>query len=135
MNKNNSILGELGEKLVVESEKQKLIDAGKPNLAKKIRKESDFNDSAGYDIISYDEDENELLIEVKTTTGGHKTPFYISSNEIKASEENSENYYIYRLFDFDEERNSSNYYEIQGSVSEHCILEPINFKALPNENN
>ena len=61
--------------------------------------------------------------------GGINTPFDISINEVLFSNENPENYILYRLFNFDEEMNSAEYYELKGPISRQFSLEPTGFKA------
>lgn len=42
-----------------------------------------------------------MYIEVKTTTGPENGSIFITANELKLSEEHSEQYYLYRVYDFD----------------------------------
>jgi hypothetical protein len=57
--------------------------AGRPDLAHAIRWVSEQDgDGAGYDISSFDPDGRPWLIEVKTTNGWDRTPFFISRNEL-----------------------------------------------------
>ncbi|HDR4901647.1 DUF3883 domain-containing protein [Bacillus wiedmannii] len=42
-------------------------------------------DGVGFDISSFDLDDNPKYIEVKTTSGGKGTPFMISANEVAFS--------------------------------------------------
>ncbi|HCF55246.1 MAG TPA: DUF3883 domain-containing protein [Bacillus sp. (in: Bacteria)] len=42
-------------------------------------------DGVGFDISSFDLDDNPKYIEVKTTSGGKRTPFMISANEVAFS--------------------------------------------------
>ena len=58
------------------------------------------DDSKGYDILSFDEEGNELFIEVKTTNGGAQTPFYLSALEMAVSGNNASKYRLYRVYDF-----------------------------------
>ncbi len=99
---NDFEIGEAGEALVykyecdvIESEKKR------GNIDKNIfvKWVSRDDDSAGYDILSYDiKTKNEKYIEVKSTSGGKNTAFYISENELLFSKMNSDNYYIYRVY-------------------------------------
>src|SRR5262249_18039746 len=78
----NRKLGYAGEAQVYDHEQRKLFDAGRKDLARKVRWVSQVDgDGAGYDIRSFDPTGNERLIEVKTTRGGNRTPFYLSRNE------------------------------------------------------
>lgn len=123
-------IGELGEQLVYENETQYLKKSGFPELAKNVRKMSDHNDKLGYDIMSYNTDGSKKLIEVKTTTGGKGLGFHISANEVKVSNENPDDYYIYRVFDYNELTNTAKYYVVQGSVADNFNLIATEYKAV-----
>lgn len=76
-----------------------------PNdLSRIIHFSEKIGDGAGYDIISVERNGNSRLIEVKTTTQGCNTPFYMSKNEYDFFKRNkdNENLYIYRVYNFDE---------------------------------
>lgn len=97
----NRILGRNGESHIYEFEQKRLLDAGLPDLSRKVRWVAQVDgDGAGYDIRSYDFDGNERLLEVKTTCGYQKTPFYLSRNEHELSEERPDAFRIVRLYDF-----------------------------------
>ena len=98
--KENSRLGAAGEQWVLAYEKKRLSDAGRKDLAKKVDWVAQMDDSKGYDILSFDVDGNELYIEVKTTNGGAKTPFYLSATEMAISGKFASKYRIYRVYDF-----------------------------------
>ena len=98
--KENSRLGAAGEQWVFAYEKKRLSAAGRKDLAKQVEWVAQKDDSKGYDILSFDEEGNELFIEVKTTNGGVKTPFYLSALEMAVSSNNSSKYRLYRVYDF-----------------------------------
>ena len=76
--------------MVLKMETTHLVQGGYSELAKKVRWISqEDGDGAGYDIRSFDFSGGERLIEVKTTTGGQMTPFYLSENERALSAERS----------------------------------------------
>lgn len=54
-------------------------------------------DGAGYDILSFDLSGAERLIEVKTTNGPARTPFFLSRNERALSEERPGDWLLYRV--------------------------------------
>ena len=119
---NDFEIGEAGEKIVYNHEKQKLIDAyneGKiTDLNNKLEWVSRFDDSLGFDIRSYDvEKQQEMYIEVKTTTGSATTPFYMSENEIIQSKKLGEQYYLYRLYKMDRYKPENvDYYILHGDI-------------------
>ena len=62
-------LGEAGEKFLFCFEKKRLLVAGKNDLADSVRWVSkEEGDGAGYDILSYSDNGEQRLLEVKTTT-------------------------------------------------------------------
>ena len=128
----NRQLGFLGELFILNNEIAELIKAGKPELASQIIHTSDLEgDGAGYDILSFDIDGNEKKIEVKTTRSGIDRPFYVSRNELICSAQYPQNYFIYRLFDFDSTLKKAKYYILQGDMYDSLSLEAISYNALP----
>jgi hypothetical protein len=97
----NRSLGRAGEEFVLEIERKKLEKFQRLDLLKKIRWVSaEEGDGAGYDILSFDPDGRELLIEVKTTNGAARTPFFISENECQRAAASSESWRLYRVHQF-----------------------------------
>lgn len=93
------ILGDRGEKIVMDLEINRLKEAGKLNLANKVKRVSLESDSYGYDILSYETDGAEKYIEVKATRSKvGPANFFITANELRTARE-SENYYIYMVYD------------------------------------
>jgi len=127
----NHKLGLAGELLVIEHEKERLRAAGKQDLAEKVLHIAATNSSAGYDVLSYTTTGTPKRIEVKTTTYGAKTPFFISPNEIKVSSEAPNEYWIYRIYDYQPNREELDYYALQGSVEDNFELVPNSYRAIP----
>lgn len=126
----NRKLGIEGEEFILEQEKNFLINNGRPDLADNVQHTAKvIGDGTGYDIKSYDLDGRVKFIEVKTTTGGDKTPFMMSINEVEFSKKNPDNYYLYRVYHFNREIKKGEFYVIQGNVEENFHTEPINFKV------
>ena len=99
----NRSLGRSGELFVNNYEQARLIQAGSEGLAAKIEHTSKVRgDREGYDILSFEENGSERLIEVKTTKYGGETPFFVTRNEVAASERHAARYHLYRLFAFRE---------------------------------
>jgi hypothetical protein len=95
--KTSKYLGDSGEDIVLQYEKEKLVKWNHFDLVENVRK---VKDGEGYDILSYDKNRNQIHIEVKTTTGTEKEPFYLSHNELSFAESNPNSYFIYRVFNF-----------------------------------
>lgn len=97
----NRELGRLGEERILVSERTRLTNAGRNDLARKIKWISEEEgDGAGYDILSFSESGDERLLEVKTTTGHQYTPFYLTENERQLSIERADEFRLFRLYDF-----------------------------------
>lgn len=90
-------LGDRGEKIVLEMERDRLRNAGFPTLARKVRKAK--YDSDGYDILSFETDGTERFIEVKATKANvGQANFFLSINELNKAKELS-NYYVYMVYE------------------------------------
>ncbi|MBE7681484.1 DUF3883 domain-containing protein [Paenibacillus sp. P13VS] len=125
--KKNRTLGDLGEKFVIEYEKARLKFIGREDLASHISWVSmELGDGEGYDIKSYNADGSERYIEVKTTNYGKCTQFYFTINELLFSENNRENYFLYRVFDFSKRKRL---FILQGSLSSICSNTPTHFRG------
>ena len=82
------IWNKTGEDVVVEYEKTRLIMEGREDLVDKVLATREIAGNAErFDVLSYDKDENEKYIEVKTTKGGLNNIFHISENEVEFSEQ------------------------------------------------
>lgn len=123
----NRILGKRGEERVYASEIARLRQVGRDDLAQKVSWVSqEVGDGAGYDILSFTRVGEERLLEVKTTAGYARTPFFVSANERELSMERPENFRIYRLYDFATEPKA---FKIAPPLESALILEPANYRA------
>ena len=97
----NRSLGKAGEEFVVDLERRRLTGANRSDLARKVRWVADEDgDGAGYDVLSFDRAGSERLLEVKTTNGSAKTPFFITRNECTLATERPAAWRIYRVHMF-----------------------------------
>lgn len=95
LQRNRKIIGDRGEKIVLELELKRLKDAGRNDLAKKVLHIADTDDSKGFDILSFDDDGTERQIEVKSTSmDSFYKGFFLSVNELEKSKI-LDNYYLY----------------------------------------
>lgn len=78
-------IGYYGEVKILEYEKNKLIKAGRPDLAEKVSHLAAKGETPGYDIESYNEDGSILRIEVKSSQGKISV-FDLTRNEKNAAE-------------------------------------------------
>ena len=94
----NRSLGRAGEAFVVEIERARLGEADRQDLARKVRWVSEEDgDGAGYDVLSFEPSGHESLIEVKTTNGTARTPFFLSRNEFETAKERPKDWRIDRV--------------------------------------
>jgi len=127
----NRELGLQGENAVIEWEKDELTKHGRPDLAELVEHTATKNSAAGFDIKSYNASTGaEKYIEVKTTCGSAKTPFFISPNELEKSYELGESYWLYRIYNFGK-ASGAEFYKLSGDMNEALNLEPSGFKATP----
>ena len=123
----NTSLGRAGEEFVVNYERWRLISSGNERLADKVEHVARTRgDGLGFDVLSYDTTGKERLIEVKTTSFGKETPFFISRSEVELSRSEVELFHLYRLFEF---RKEPRLFSLRGPVDRHCRLYPITFQA------
>lgn len=123
----NRSLGRAGELFVLELESRRLHAEGKRALSERIEHvAASQGDGLGYDVLSFESDGRERLIEVKTTAFGELTPFYVSRNEIARSNADEDKYHLYRLFDFREKPRA---FQLPGSIESHCKLDPVTYLA------
>ena len=100
----NRALGKAGEAFVVDVERKRLADIDRKDLAIKVRWiAAEDGDGAGYDVLSFDSAGREKLIEVKTTNGSARTPFFLSRNECDVAAERPADWRIYRVHCFSKE--------------------------------
>ena len=96
INRNKKDIGNRGEDAILKNEINKLKNLGLNELAEQVC--ICDNDALGYDINSFDENGNEIHIEVKTNSNNKSyLDFYITDNELKHLIE-EDNYYIYYLY-------------------------------------
>jgi hypothetical protein len=123
----NRKLGRDGEELVFHYERQRLRQLDRPDLAKKIRWISEeLGDGAGYDILCFDAQGRERLLEVKTTVGTDVTPFYITRNELSLASERPEAFRLCRVFDFSAHPRM---FELTPPLEKIVHLSPLNYEA------
>lgn len=123
----NRSLGRAGEEFVLELEARRLHMAGQKKLSARVEHvAATQGDGLGYDVLSFEEDGRERLIEVKTTAFGELTPFFVSRNELARSESDAERFRLYRLFDF---RERPRLFALPGAITGHCQLDPVSYLA------
>ncbi|MHA6288674.1 protein NO VEIN domain-containing protein [Maricaulis sp. CAU 1757] len=123
----NRQIGEEGEALVYRREKDWLRQQGRADLARKVVwTAKEVGDGAGYDIASFEPDGRERLIEVKTTPGSERTPFYITENELAVSEDRSDVFCLMRVYDI---HRAPRAFELRPPLASAVTLAPSVYKA------
>jgi hypothetical protein len=125
--KDQKDLGDAGEELVKQYEQKFLRSKGLNRKADQVRV---AEVGEGYDVYSFDELGNEKFIEVKTTTGKELTPFYLSEHEVAFMRLHVKDYSIYRVYNYDEENNSGEFFEIKEDVENQLLMKPIQYQIL-----
>jgi hypothetical protein len=127
---NNQSLGLAGEEFILRYEHERLWRAGKRTLADRVDHVAKTKgDYLGFDIVSFEINGRERLIEVKTTRYTALTRFFASTNEVEVSESHKHEYHLYRLFNFDKQ---PQFFVLSGSLRDSCQLKPVSFSAVPN---
>lgn len=123
----NRALGRAGEVRVLAHERSRLRNSGRPELALRIDWVADRNDAAGFDILSFEADGRERLIEVKTTNcRWDRAPFHISRNEVDTSMARPRDWLLFRLWDFSGNQRA---FELRPPLDAHVSLMPTSFEA------
>ncbi len=125
----NRALGRAGEARDLAHERASLFAARRTDLAERIRWVSDVDgDGAGYDILSFEPDGRDRLIEVKTTHGWERTPFHITRNELAVAEARRDDWRLMRLWSFAREPRA---FELQSPLEAHVSLMATSWQASP----
>lgn len=128
-NAENKVIGDLGEMWVYKYEKEFLEKNGKERLADKVDHVAKTQgDGLGYDILSFELDGTPKYIEVKTTRGNKNTTFFITRNELEKSIIKKDNYFLYRVYKYDEAAGKGEILKIKGELTSICNI-PVNYKV------
>ncbi|QTN40889.1 protein NO VEIN domain-containing protein [Marinobacter salsuginis] len=124
----NRQLGERAEEFVLRMERQRLTAQGRPDLAADVEWSSNKRgDGLGYDIRSFDAArDQERFLEVKATNSGKYLPFFISENERAFSNEYSDAFRLYRVYEF---TTAPKFFILPGAIEQHVHLLPQNYRA------
>ncbi len=127
-------MGDQGESIVFLKEKEFLIENNRVDLAGRVKLISRKNESAGYDILSYELDGSKKYIEVKSTSRppSHIANFLVTINECNKAKE-IDNYNLYIVFEAKSKNPKiwriKNPFQYEGRG---LYLTPISFRATVN---
>lgn len=97
-----SLIGYIGEEYILAKELERLQSIGSKKIPVHVALESSHY---GYDILSYDNNEDEIYIEVKTTTrqknDSQSKQFFLSNNEYSTYLKSKSRYKLYRVYDIE----------------------------------
>jgi hypothetical protein len=123
----NRKLGKAGEELILQHERLTLAQAGREDLADKVRWTAvQDGDGFGFDIASFEPDGRERLIEVKTTNGWERTPFHITRNEISIASARRDDWHLVRVWNFAREPKA---FALRPPLADHVELTASTFQA------
>lgn len=123
----NRALGKAGEELVLAHECGILLEAGREDLANRVRWTAvQDGDGFGFDIASFEPDGRDRLIEVKTTNGWERTPFHITRNEMAVAEARREDWHLTRLWNFARQPSA---FALRPPLNANVELTPTSFLA------
>jgi hypothetical protein len=132
----NNEIGDQGEEFVLEFEIDRLIETLSIERAIATQNVQHLSrlqgDGLGYDISSIKDDGSPRYIEVKTTSGDFKQPFYMSENERRFFEEYGDSAFIYRVYNFNKETRHGNVSIISsGELFSDFTFDTTTWKVTP----
>lgn len=126
----NNEVGDLGEEFVMTFEINRLIqilNLERTEAEQYVQHLSRLQgDGLGYDISSINQNGSPRYIEVKTTVGDSKQPFYLSENERQFFKEYQDSAFIYRVYNFNKETKEG---EVV-IISQADLFSSYNFEAI-----
>jgi hypothetical protein len=131
----NRALGKIGERLVLEQQREFLKENGRTDLAAKVEAVCwTIGEGLGYDIKSFDAStEEEIHIEVKTTTGPAETPFYMSASEVNYGRSCKAKYKLYRVYSYAENKHHIPFFVLDSPfAAEKLNLAPVTYRVRLN---
>lgn len=131
----DSDIGNMGEEFVYEYEKERVYSFDPSSVSRVLHLSILQGDGLGYDISSVNNDGSIRRIEVKTTSDGLNTPFYMSKNEKLFFETyKDDGAYIYRVYDFDRNTRRGKIEIITASeLLTNYNFDPITFAVIKNK--
>lgn len=128
-------IGELGEVVALHYEIRRVESETGFSSVGKVTRVSEQTDSAGYDIESFSQGDK-VFIEVKSTSGGFWTDFFLTANEERVMKNLGEKYWLYRIFELSKDDSSAKLSIFRGTaeIDASFELEAANYKFNPKSN-
>jgi hypothetical protein len=120
--------GLAGENWVLGYEQKDLSSKGYSSLAQNVKRISENNLAAGYDVLSFEVEGTEKFIEVKTTALSRKE-FFLSSNELEVAKEFKNQYWIYFISEIFGIPNLIKIHNPASQVGKLITLTPTSFRV------
>lgn len=125
----NRQLGRAGEEFVFDLERKRLAAGDRDDLARQVRWVAmEDGDGAGFDVLSFDLGGNERLIEVKTTNGAGRTPFFMTRNELAVAGEKPKHWHLYRVHLFAQQ---PRIFTLRPPLEESVAMSPETWRVSP----
>ncbi len=126
-------IGDLGEAIVLDYERDRLRSLGLQELAMQIEHTSKVRgDNCGYDIASFTKDGTPLFIEVKTTKQNKAADFYLSRNECLIGNQflaEGKLYRIYRIYNLNPSTGTGDMVIYKPPFDDdHYVMQPENWR-------
>ncbi|WP_200820027.1 MULTISPECIES: DUF3883 domain-containing protein [unclassified Azospirillum] len=119
--------GKAGEQRVLAHERVALLSAGRTDLVNGICwVPTSTATRPTCDIRSFDADDRNRLIEVKTTNGWERTPFHVTRNELTVADERRDEWCLVRLWNFAREPKA---FELRPPLEARVSLVATSFQA------
>ncbi|MDQ0331405.1 MULTISPECIES: DUF3883 domain-containing protein [Phyllobacteriaceae] len=120
-------LGRASEERNLTHERASLPTAGQTDLAERIHWVSHVDgNGACYDILNFDTDGSDRLVEVKTTNGWERAPFHVTHSELAVAEDRRSDSRLVRLWNFARE---PRVLELRLPLEAHVSLTAASYQA------
>jgi len=123
----NARVGKVGEELAVAYERWRLQNDGMYALADKVEWIGEYDDGAGFDILSCNRDGTDRYIEVKSTKLNKEAPIFFSYNEYEFSRQHAADYHLIRFFNIDKQ---AKLFTLHGDFDSYCRKEVMQYKGF-----
>lgn len=123
-------LGTKGEQYFLALEKLRLKDLGLKTKIYPLYVAREKGEHWGFDILSLDEQGEQVCLEIKTTNKGKNHPFKMTKNELKVMSLYPDNYQVIRIYNFNEETEQGEFFRINSNeLNEKFRRKTLSYKV------